>query len=416
MFKNKIFIYILFSIVILDISNVTSVPSDYILIVFFLIFAVKDLVVHFFRFTRAQRVIYILFGIWVIINFVSSLLFSTPFKLAVFSFGIVNILLPYYLYSEYKINTLLYLEKIVYFLTIISLPLFLLNTIFPSYFDAVAPLFKPFTRQLLAESSLSYWSIGLYTNALGSSYLRNCGFMWEPGRFAVILIIFIIINWLLRGIKFDKKTIVYSIAIITTFSTAGYLALFVLLVLYVLKKMNWILAIPMLLFFFIIFAIPFYNNTDFLSDKIDEYVNTYEERGVSGNFVDEYNAVKLNRLQIFKYDLMRIIRYPFGYGRSVRVGIDDVDVTGTNGISGMFVMWGIPLFMYFIYNLFGFLNSMNIYREKNHVIILMYISVLVMFFSQNVHQNILLYLMVLFPIVFRKRKLCQEMLIKQKLQ
>ena len=105
----------------------------------------------------------------------------------------------------------------------------------------------------------------------GTLTLRNCGPFWEPGAYQGFLNLAIVINLLYN--KKDKqwkyKNLVFIIAIITTFSTGGYITLFVILmyVIYTKKKTpNYIKILYSLVF--ISTACYLYLSLEFLGDKI----------------------------------------------------------------------------------------------------------------------------------------------------
>lgn len=54
--------------------------------------------------------------------------------------------------------------------------------------------------------------------------LRNCGYSWEPGRFACMLIIALWFNIQRTGLKFkDRNFLILTLALISSQSTTGYL-------------------------------------------------------------------------------------------------------------------------------------------------------------------------------------------------
>jgi len=120
---------------------------------------------------------------------------------------------------------------------------------------------------------------GLYTithwnaSIAGVSILRNSGFYHEPGAFSYFLILAIGINAIIQKGLINRKNIILTIILLTTFSTAGYLSLFVLLVHLVLySKMNEavkLLVVPLML----LIIIAAFVQLEFLQDKIeDEFV------------------------------------------------------------------------------------------------------------------------------------------------
>ncbi len=132
---------------------------------------------------------------------------------------LIDFLSAFLLASYYKINELLETyRKFIYYICFFSTILFLVSTIsiqvfsflptfthgnHETYFAVVSFIYKP--RQ--------YFSV------------RNTGLFWEPGAFQIYIVIAFLLD-LLRCEKPNlKRLIVYSITILTTFSTTGILCL-----------------------------------------------------------------------------------------------------------------------------------------------------------------------------------------------
>ncbi len=339
---------------------------------------------------------------WLIINIMASYIFGKELReQSIIRFIANYIFLPFFLLSIYGKSFLLKLEKFLFILTTISLPLFLLNYLFKSSFDQLTPVFKDFTSPTLIANE-NYWSIGIYVSGILQTYdkitvLRNCGFMWEPGYFAVTIVWGLIIHWLSKGIRFDKKFIIYAIALFTTFSTAGYIAFFLLVIAFYLKDVSLIRIFSLIAVIFI-----FYNyiySLEFVGGKIDLYTEGVQEN--KANFEKDYNAIKLNRFQIAIYDINRVIRYPFGFGYYDRTSFEGTDVVGTNGLSGLLRMWGIPVFAYFMYLIYKFFWIYNFGKNNRKTILILFIALMLVFFSQSIHYNILTYFIIISSMTFK---------------
>ncbi|MGY3213788.1 hypothetical protein [Mucilaginibacter sp. HD30] len=116
-----------------------------------------------------------------------------------------------------------------------------------------------------------------YTNFVIFTYVkrlhdyRNSGFAWEPGAFGCFLIVALMFNLFLNKFKFDPKSYLFIIGIITTVSTTDYLALIVLLFMvyrYRVPRINFGIILLLLIGGAIFVYIPI------LGDKI---MGTYEE-------------------------------------------------------------------------------------------------------------------------------------------
>ena len=165
-----------------------------------------------------------------------------------FSFGYFLLSIPYYFIFHYvdtlyvvyfyilltyayltikilKYNFFKIFHQVVYVLAFISLPLFIFQLInFEFAFNLVGLFqnsipFLEFNNDVFANNFI--FSI----EGNGAVY-RNSGFAWEPKGFANFLVLAIIINCILNDFKINKKLSVLIVALMTTFSTVGYIILF----------------------------------------------------------------------------------------------------------------------------------------------------------------------------------------------
>ena len=116
--------------------------------------------------------------------------------------------------------------NIIYFLSIVSLFFYILF-FFPSITNQLVS--HAFRKFLFSVDMQSYEVIPNYIIIAFNSYeeLRNSGPFWEPGAFSVFINIALILNILVKNKIVEKKNVLFIITIITTLSTAGFLALFV---------------------------------------------------------------------------------------------------------------------------------------------------------------------------------------------
>ncbi len=111
---------------------------------------------------------------------------------------------------------------------------------------------------------------------------RNSGMFWEPGAFQGYLImvpLMFIDNLSLLWKRYKKQCLILIVALLSTFSTTGYIAFAMVMMYYVAIKLRnkfaRVLLVPVLLFS-LIYA---YSSLDFLGEKIDKHI----ERATSGN-------------------------------------------------------------------------------------------------------------------------------------
>lgn len=133
-------------------------------------------------------------------------------------------------------------------------------------------------------NSIRYTSV-LYTQMYGEFFInRNAGMFWEPGAFQGFLNIALFFSFYLQNHKYlFLKRLILVIAVITTFSTTGYISMAFLFLLFLLKtkslKTGW--KIFGMLFLIIIFTFA-YTTIDFLEAKIASNVESDEGGRIAG--------------------------------------------------------------------------------------------------------------------------------------
>ncbi|HNV53090.1 MAG TPA: hypothetical protein PKM28_09385, partial [Tenuifilaceae bacterium] len=197
-------------------------------------------------------------------------------------------------------------------------------------------------------------------NPSDASYERNYGFAFEPGTYAIYLSVAILFN-LLRtkvclSVKENTRFYVLLLALITTFSTTGYIALGVIIIYLMftefkgLSKYFYLAAV-------VSFSIYLFVTVDFLYDKmeelfyggrdVEELLYKAEETGFSysagrfGGFVIGWEDFKENPL--------------FGRGgvSDLTVGVKGEGrvyiVNGMANIMSQFGVFGLAVFFIFLF-------------------------------------------------------------------
>lgn len=185
---------------------------------------------------------------------------------------LAGFLAPFYIFVLYKNKFFYVFEKVIYVLTIIALTIWLCHQFIPVFkirIEYLLDIMNSHNPQVRHYGIIyTYWS-QLDQNF---GFSRNAGFSWEPGAFAVLIIYGIVINYVHNISLFSIKNIPYYAALISTFSTAGYISLGILTLLTVKQKKNQIfgyLIFPILIYF----AIKTYSNADFLQQKVESQIN-----------------------------------------------------------------------------------------------------------------------------------------------
>ena len=222
--------------------------------------------------------------------------------LTIFTYTASVILVPYFLYRIVGLKVFHYLVNIIYVTSIYSLILWLFQNLFPpfDYFlqDLKNVVFDNYSFDRWARS-LIFYTVAIAKAELGLvDIYRNSGIFHEPGGYAIWLIVGIGLNTIMTKESFCKKNILMSIALLTTFSTAGYLQLFVLLSFLITKSRINIIAKGSLVVLFIILSIYAFTTAEFLQKKIDAHYYQQsrvqlEDARTTGRFVRSYKIINV---------------------------------------------------------------------------------------------------------------------------
>lgn len=331
---------------------------------------------------------------WVVINSISYGVNKTYFDWNLFIGYIIWMLIPYFGIKLIGKNFWFSFDNWIYFLTLISTTLFFINILTPNTFKALSPTFESLTNDLFRKKATqeTYWYGFFYTHS-GREDFRNYGFMWESGAFAMILTVMIVFRWSNYGIKLERRCAVYFIALLTTFSTAGYLGLLVFMLVYVLNLLkNGKPRKGILLgLFFLVLGIYIWNS-DFMRPKIASFISDSREEVVyHQGYINRWEA---NRVYSFFLDWKQGLKLPSGYGivpNSDQVKMAKV-IVGVNGIGEIILMWGMPGLFLFIYLIFKFSKNGHAIFNNKILAILLATTLFIVFFSNPIIRNPLLFL------------------------
>jgi|GEM_PF-2296547 len=254
-------------------------------------------------------------------------------------------------FAVVSINFIPIFQKLMYWICIISLVLFLPLLVYPGFSDIMLSKF-PIHVTIVNEI---YGNEEVVHNFLFINYpsdfiykVRNAGPFWEPAVFGGSLLISFAIAALEKRTIFSKHGFVVMATILTTFSTTTYLALLLFITFfYTFKIKSIILRVGLMLgcligFFYI------YSTVDFLGDKINEEFNevSFDVVYQGGN----------SRMASAYLDLVEVTEtnFYFLFGRGghpeFRVSTADKNVLRNNGLTDQLALWGIPFFIFFFYH------------------------------------------------------------------
>lgn len=316
---------------------------------FYIVPAIFLIVKHKLSINKSLYVIYGVAGIWTFIQFIT----SAEFKVLEYIILFLNISVAYLIVAIYKKKTFLYFENITTGLAALSLPLWLLMHIVGASNMALLGLFQPASSTSLASYLIfNVPDVERYEDAGLFGLQRNCGFCWEPGLFASFLVMAIFFN-LCRtknNITSNPSLWILLAALFTTFSTTGYIALFVLLLTSLLYRSNPIKNKKIIIFLPLMAVVAYQAyKLPFIGGKIADRSN--EENFVNDN-MNKINTIESNDEQItvdrfegMALDFLNYIDKPiFGYGLNrensyVNNNISE-KISISNGTVSVFAQYG----------------------------------------------------------------------------
>ena len=212
-------------------------------------------------------------------------------------------------------------------------------------------------------------TIYIYTFDLASEKNRNFGPFWEPGRYTIYLNIALALNLFKNNTPLkNKKNLILIFTNITTFSTTGYLVLFMILLAYSLNEKMSFLQKALLFLTFAILTV-YVLQLDFMTEKINN------------NMASDSTE---SRFTAMAYHFMQIQEHPYlGYGINLSSVFNELEGS-PNGLTDLMRYWGVPLSL-ILYFLFIFKGNL---LEKNSIYNrLLSIIILVLAFSQTITMS-----------------------------
>lgn len=293
-------------------------------------------------------------------------IFNVPSALNVF----MRILYPYLIISIIGLAFLQYFVNIIFVISLISFFFYFGAWIIPGFHNVIHNI----VLALNVDSILNQNFIIFTWEDFHMGLLRNAGNFTEPGFFASMLLIAITFNLFITKTFLNRKMVVLIIALATTFSTAGYIGLFTIFMIYFLFKSRskWkYLAIPVFLYISYIS----YTELDFLQEKVEDH---YEREVIEGGSVGRFSSTSGALQDFSEYPLIGrgLLKQTRFEGLSDYFGQSPYSMM--NSITNTLVRYGALGFVILIY-LF-FVSSKYLIRQYNcpkHYLLILISTVLI---------------------------------------
>ena len=319
------------------------------------------LTIFLYQQKHVDKGIVIFFTLWCGINLASYLLNrSEDFKMITFLSVSARMLFPYLMLKVIGHNFFKGLFNYWFVLCILGFPFFVAESVDPHFIQSLAPSLNFMTQS--EQTAKGGFYVFFYMHSGWAEFfgplVRNCGFMWEPGAYAAVLIFMIIFHLADNDYTPDWKIGFLALCLLSTFSTSGILSLFFIVAIFIFKNrqfyMKYQAIIPVIIILILTFDLWVYYSTDFLSGKIDSYI----ERGTKTwqwSFGDQH-MTRVSRLGIAIIALENSIVSPWGDGIiSSDFVIDKYNnPSGPNSLATILFQWGWPGIIVLLYSLYNF--------------------------------------------------------------
>ncbi len=135
---------------------------------------------------------------------------------------LLTIVFAFFIVQSIRFNLfLLYFNRVLYLLSVISLLIFFITSINPSFLNLLP--------NTINYSGTTFKNIIVCTVMVDGNFIRNTSIFREPGVFVIYLFFGVVVEFF-HNIEINKKhAVVFIISLLTTFSTTGIVLLLLLL-------------------------------------------------------------------------------------------------------------------------------------------------------------------------------------------
>jgi len=226
-------------------------------------------------------------------------------------------------------------SRCIYILSAISLVFYAWHLVLPGTlrnfvdaFDCQGDLFPQAWRNC---GSVIIYSINETVGTGGIP--RNCGFCWEPGPFSCFIVLALFFNYCLNTPekRSRKINLILIAALLTTFSTTGYMMFGCLAIYYIWQHQNNLVRIGSI--FAVLVAVVLFFQLDFLGQKVQDQLEMtndwsilvensrlYGKHYTPGRFISLKLAwMNFEERPIFGYAGNTLLEYSYLQGASVAV-------------------------------------------------------------------------------------------------
>jgi len=274
--------------------------------------------------------------------------------------------------------------RLMYVMSVISLFFYSITFVFPPLLDFAGNLVDSLGIDPHWTKNLFFYNfIDAEAMITGGGILRNAGFVYEPGMFACLLIPALAFNTIFENSLINRRNKVFLLTLVTTFSTAAYLALTVFLVLYFSVYQGFSLRRSLLVLGGSVVVLLFFWQLEFIGGKIE----AQRDRALHGAQSTRY----MGRIGSALVDFQSISAHPLaGRGRNVETRFDATSVFynpgsthRVNGVTHLMASMGVPFFLFYMYRLSVAARAFSRKSNENpHIWVMLVVPLFLMALSQ----------------------------------
>lgn len=351
---------------------------------------------------RINMIVLFIMAYFVLIQFLAMINFNQLTQDSLLSLGltITRFLLAFLIIKHGGKFFLERFEKFSFTLLLVGLPLFVII----QYIPQVSSFLSNFDiNSIEIQQEYGGWNVFFFVHN-GWAGNRFSGYAWEPGGMAMMITISWVIYILNKGPLINLKVIIYYLAMILTFSTTGYIVMLFLSVFYATNRRgSKLLAFGFPILVAVLIAAPYIWKLDFMEEKINNYVENDEKyRNYEGSY-ESIEVKNVGRWSIIKIGLNDIAKWPLGYGTVIAGRTKNTKgevVSGANGLINYLLLWGFIGLAFLLYSLNRFICNFR-YSKPVRFKSFLLIALLLVFSSNQVSLNPILYVIILFPFVYK---------------
>jgi len=255
------------------------------------------------KYYNNKKLLYII-AIFLYVIVTQSVIFQEISIYESLSILITSIIIPYIFFIYFKFNFPKFYVKALFIICIISLSFYFLSIASPKFHNSISKIPQNYTfldPSPRANQFILYSVAHSYNEETG--LLRNNGPFHEPGVFGLFLIIGFYFNYLMNKKIFNKYLIIFLISILTTFSTAAYLGLIILLLGYSfsIKKYKFV-RVPLFILMCLL-SVDFLLNANFLLNKIIYQYNVAMEKSLYEKTTGRFYGARKSIYVLSKYPM-----------------------------------------------------------------------------------------------------------------